>query len=177
MILTTKIFAQNIVIGGSPPIFLTISKEDQNDFDIFMVFDVKFLNLLRVAISVDEYRARKTQKEDIEVTAATISHLLLLNEDTPMILFTDSFLTRLVNGVTRVNSATTPIITVLFIFSAVQTIRMMGIIFCQLIMISMVVCFISIILISLRYHVCIGHTPIFARSLMKTKNEDNVVGC
>jgi len=53
IVFTTRIFAQNIVIGGNPPMLLTTSKEAQKGkFIAVLLFFIMF-NALSVTSSVD----------------------------------------------------------------------------------------------------------------------------
>lgn len=84
--LTTMIFAQNIVIGGSPPMLLTIRVGSQNeDISLILLLDSSF-SLFRVTARVVLYSPKNNQKGACDVRAAASSHPLLLKDEIARIL-------------------------------------------------------------------------------------------
>lgn len=160
---TSITFAQNIVNGGRPPIFLTTNVEDQNGVVIFILFVVNFIILFSVTSSVVEYRNRNVKKLNIDLSLAISSHPLLLKEETPKILLKERLAVRLDTGVTNVEIAITRSRIFISSFSTILMTKEIGRIFCQVITTSMEFCFISMFLISFMYQRWVGHAPIFIK--------------
>lgn len=98
--------------------------------------------------------------------AAANNHPLLLNEERAKILLILKLYIRFVRGTSRVSTTNPPISVFCPIFSVSEQINTTGIIFCQVMITSILICFISITLISFMYQVCTGHAPIFVRRPM-----------
>lgn len=166
VVVTTFVFAQNIVRGGTPDVLATRIALSQNSAPLFFLFRLSSMYFRNTKIVI-EYMVIKTVNLFIDLSEARIIQELLFIDDSAIILFTPFFDISL-RGVIKVSPKISRILLILHPLAIRLDNKPIGITFCHVISNINELFFISILFTIFINHRWRGHTPIFAISLRVT---------
>lgn len=158
---STMTFTQNIVIGGSPPMFLMVTKEVHGDLFIFSLFLFSFIKNLMVRKREAEYISSIIQKVDTADIHASSIHPLLFREDNAIILLNVSPFCSFLRGLKDLARASRRRVLNATLDKLIDITKKIGKIFCHVIIVKNDGVPMFIVEISFKYHMCDGQAPIF----------------